>query len=140
MDYAGDDEHLRELLLSHNAVHGSELSPPSPQVITAPDDKSIAESTGIDDETVKEPTPPLISRPSSKALEKHEDIFEDKQIIQEPSYDHFPPKRANLLSKAAASLKQKSPPSKSILSSVVGLYGAQATMLASAIIGEILTS
>ena len=50
--------------------------------------------------------------------------------------DKFPQRRAGLLSKALDVLKKKKTPSSdTILSSVVGFYAAQATMLTGAIIG-----
>lgn len=49
--------------------------------------------------------------------------------------DKFPQRRAGLLSKALDVLKKKSPSSDTILSSAVGFYAAQATMLAASIIG-----
>lgn len=80
------------------------------------------------------------SRPSSRPLVRRErkfDLFSDEgQQIRPASGEQFPPKRANLLSRALTVLKKKSPPQNSILSSVVGFYGAQATMLAASVIGE----
>ena len=49
--------------------------------------------------------------------------------------DKFPQRRPGLLSKALDVLKKKAPSSDTILSSVVGFYAAQATMLAGSIIG-----
>ena len=49
--------------------------------------------------------------------------------------DKFPQRRAGLLSRALDVLKKKTPSSDTILSSVVGFYAAQATMLTGAVIG-----
>lgn len=49
--------------------------------------------------------------------------------------DKFPQRRAGLLSKALDVLKKKTPSSDTILSSVVGFYAAQATMLAGSVVG-----
>lgn len=80
------------------------------------------------------------SRPSSRPLVRRDrkfDLFSDEgQRTRPASGEQFPPKRANLLSRALTILKKKSPPQDSILSSVVGFYGAQATMLAAAVIGK----
>lgn len=81
-----------------------------------------------------------IERPSSRPLVRRDrklDLFaDDEQQVRPASGEQFPPKRANLVSRALTVLKKRSPPQESILSSVIGFYGAQATMLAAAVIGE----
>ena len=72
---------------------------------------------------------PVISRPTSGM-----EVFDS--VTPEVPTAQFPARRISVLSRAMSFLRQKSvPPPDSIKSSVLGLYAAQATMMAAAMIG-----
>ena len=71
---------------------------------------------------------PVISRPTSGM-----EVFD--HVTPEVPSTQFPARRISVLSRAMSFLRQKSVPSDSIKSSVLGLYAAQATMMAAAMIG-----
>lgn len=108
--------------------------------IEEPDIREQAPPEETETEEAKLPAETPMERPRSRPLvrrDKKYDLFADEgQSARPASGEQFPPKRANLLSRALSLLKKKSPPQDSILSSVIGFYGAQATMLTAAVIGE----
>ena len=72
------------------------------------------------------------SRPTS-GVEVFDHITPEPPVKME---DRFSARKPNVLSRALSLLRTKSPPPGSIFSSTLGLYGAQATMIAAAIIGK----
>ena len=89
------------------------------------------------DDVLKKPSLVIpIAKPVSVRPGSGIEVFDHLSQQRKVDDDRFPTRRPNILSRALSLLRQKSPPPDSILSSTIGLYAAQATLLAACVIGE----
>uniref|UniRef100_A0A1X7VBH3 Uncharacterized protein n=2 Tax=Amphimedon queenslandica TaxID=400682 RepID=A0A1X7VBH3_AMPQE len=128
LDYATDYPEIKELLLSNNALPGKDIDVPKPEG----EEEAHVEEEEIATEEATEPVteeePPELRPITTPTL---------RQQVSRESLDPFkevqkPKERKSLLSRL---MRRDRPPPDSIKYSVVGLYGAQATMLAAGLLG-----
>ena len=95
-------------------------------------EETLSKEEGTVSGDLVKPTRPIHSRPTSSM-----EVFDHMVPGVSPTREEkLPTKKPSVLSRAMSILRQKSPPPDSIRSSVLGLYGAQASMMAAAILGK----
>lgn len=145
---------LRELLIQHGALSGEEAA--KQEVAESAALKEEVDLPPQDEESLSVPTPRPVT-PSRRSFVAGPMFESDRDEFAPPSTTSHHPSRVTTpttppapppelarqgpgILKKAFSMMKKKPPSQqapdSILSSVVGLYAAQMTMLAAAIVGE----
>lgn len=149
-----DDQNItiHELLTQHGGLSGTEAAKQWAGRQEALTKEEVDGTAAADDETLSVPTP-RPTTPSRRSFVSDPVFESDKQEAVPSPYPSRAPtpatppppppelnKQGPGILKKAFSLMRKKPPSQqppdSILSSVVGLYAAQMTMLAAAVVGE----